>query len=79
MSDALQAAERMTDGLLHTLRLARAMAGAQRDVTLAGLVDRVGFACAKAMDLPPLEGRQLRPKLTVLLAEVDAVSVALRG
>ena len=78
MDDALRTAEQMTETLLQTLRLARAMAEAQREVALDGLADKAGFVCAKVMDLPTEDGRQLRPQLFLLLAEVDAMSAALR-
>lgn len=78
MDDALLAVETWTQGLIQTLRLARAMVDAQRPVALDGLIDQAGFVCAKVMDLPPEQGRQVRGRMVVLLAEVDAVSAAIR-
>ena len=39
--------------------------------------DQVGLVCAKALDLPPAEGRLMRGDLMALLARTEALSVAL--
>ena len=79
MDDTVQRlVEQHAEGLLQTLRLARAMVQADRPVELNGLNEQAGLLCAKMMDLPPEIGRQLRPRLIVLLAEVEAVTAALR-
>ena len=48
-----------------------------RIVDLTGLDLQVGLLCAKALDLPSEQAPLLRPGLSELLAQVDAVSVAL--
>ena len=79
MDDALRSVEQGAESLLKTLRLARAMLQAQRPVELDGLRDHVGLLCAKVMDLPPELGRTMRLRLVLLLAEVDALSGAVRA
>ncbi len=65
------------DGVTQTLGVARGLVEAGRYVDLGGLEDQVGLLCAKALDLPPEEGRALRDELLALLARVEALSVAL--
>lgn len=65
------------DGVMQTLGVARGLVEAGRHVDLAGLEDQVGLLCAKALDLPPEDGRAVRADLFALLARVDALSVAL--
>jgi hypothetical protein len=65
------------DGVTQTLGVARGLVEAGRYVDLAGLEDQVGLLCAKALDLPPAEGRAMRGELVALLARVEALSVAL--
>ena len=79
MDDALRLVEQQAEGLLKTLRLARAMLDAQRPVELEGLSDHAGLLCAKAMDLPPDLGRMVRARLLLLLAEIDALTGAVRS
>ena len=64
------------DGVTQTLGVARGLVEAGRHVDLAGLEDQVGLLCAKALDLPPEEGRECARSATVL-ARVEALSVAL--
>jgi hypothetical protein len=66
-----------TDGVTQTLSVARGLVEAGRYVDLAGLQDEVGLLCAKALDLPPAEGRAIRGDLAALLARVEALSGAL--
>ena len=67
------------EGLLNSLRLARALAGQGRPVELDGMQDSVGLLCAKALDLEPDEGRTLRVALVALRDEIDQLSTTLRG
>jgi hypothetical protein len=57
--------------------VARALVEAGRDVDLAGLDSQVGLLCAKTLDLPPDEGRRVRPRLIALSGTVEALSRAL--
>lgn len=65
------------DGVTQTLGVARGLVEAGRAVDLVGLEERVGLVCAKALDLPPAEGRAMRGDLVALLARVEALSIAL--
>ena len=65
------------ESLIGTLRMARALARSRRSIDLAGLEQEIGRLCAAALDLPLAEGRAMRPKLALLLAELDALSASL--
>ena len=69
----------IAEGLRQSLRLARALAGQNRPVDLAGLQDSIGLLCAKALDLLPDEGRTLRIALVGLRMELDQLSATMRG
>ena len=75
--DPLHAAETLARTLTGTVRLARAMTEARRPVDLAGLDDKVGLLCAKALDLPPEQGRDFRPVLAALLVDLTALHAVL--
>jgi hypothetical protein len=60
-----------------TLGIARSLVRAGKTVDLTGLDAEMGYVCARTLDLPPEDGRALRPKLIGLRAELDALSVAL--
>jgi hypothetical protein len=63
---------------LHTtLRIARVFIENGRGVDLDGLDRETGLVCARTLDLPPDEGRTLRPVLVQLLEETDRLSRAL--
>ena len=57
-----------------TLRMALLLAESRRRIDLAGLEEEVGRLCAAALDLPPEEGRAMRPLLLGVLAELDALA-----
>ena len=65
------------DGVTQTLGVARGLVEVGRCVDLAGLEDQVGLLCAKALDLPPTDGRAMRVDLLAVLGRVEALSVAL--
>lgn len=71
------AATALAEGISATLRMARALIEGHRQVDLAGLDGMVGLLCARALDLPPEQGRALRPRLLLLLAELDGLNGAL--
>ena len=62
----------------HTVEMAAGLTNGGRRVELAGLDHAVGLLCAKALDLPAVDGRLARPGLVALLTELDALSLALR-
>ncbi len=59
------------------LRLAGTLAQGGRRLDLVGLDQMVGRLCAQALDLPPAQGRMVRPRLLALLGELDALGVRL--
>lgn len=71
------AAEQAAEGVAGLLRIARGMIDVGRRVQLDGLDQMVGRLCARCLDLPPEEGRALRPRLAALLAEIDALHATL--
>ena len=60
-----------------TLRMAHALAETCGGIDLAGLEQEIGRLCAAALDLPPSEGRTLRPLLEAVLDELDELSACL--
>ena len=64
-------------GLARTLGLARALVEAGRRIDLAGLDSQVGLLCARALDLDPEEGRQVRADLIALREMLDALAALL--
>ncbi len=63
--------------LSHMLRMTQALVAGGRNVDLMGLERQVGLLCAKALDLPPEDGRAVRPVLVSLLADLDTLSSTL--
>jgi hypothetical protein len=72
----LRAVEDLADGLAATLHMAHALVDTRRGVELAGLDRMVGLLCARALDLPPEQGRIIRVRLITLRAELDALAAA---
>jgi hypothetical protein len=62
--------------LTRLVDVARVLVDADRVVDLAGLDHQVGLLCAKTLDLPPDEGRRMRPRMIALLASVEGLSRA---
>lgn len=69
----LDAAAAMAAQVAATLQVAAALAQSGRRLDLEGLDRMVGQLCARTLDLPPAQGRQLRPRLISLQAELDAL------
>lgn len=63
--------------LTRTVTAAAATLRAGRDVDLAGLDSAIGVLCARSLDLPPDEGRRVRPWLVGLSGGIEALSQAL--
>jgi hypothetical protein len=76
-SASLMELRAFADGVTQTLGVARGLVEAGCSVELAGLEDQVGLLCAKALDLPPAEGRIMLAELVTTLARVAALSLAL--
>lgn len=68
----------MISAVASTLRLARSLLGTGRNVDIEGLDRMIGVLCARALDLPPEQGRAVRPNLALLLIELDTLSVAMQ-
>jgi hypothetical protein len=75
--DPIAAVRALADELTKTIGLASALAESGRDIDLAGLDHQIGLLCAKSLDLPPDEGRRVRPRLIALSGSVEALSRAL--
>jgi hypothetical protein len=73
----VETAEALAEGVSATLRIVRGLIAGHRQVDLAGLDAMVGLLCARTLDLPPEQGRALRPRLLLLLAELDGLTGAL--
>jgi hypothetical protein len=73
-----QAVRDFAQSLGGTARLARALAEAGEQIDLAGLATHVGLLCARALDLAPEQGREMRVELITLRGHLDALAHALR-
>ena len=62
------------DAINGTLRVARGLVRARRRIDLTGLDEDVGLLCAASLDLPPEQGRAMRPRLQAVLAQLDALA-----
>lgn len=74
---AMHTVEEIADAITRVAQLARTLVETERCVDLAGLETMVGLLCARALDLYPAQGRQVRPRLATLMLELDALSAAL--
>lgn len=77
--DAVGELASLSKTLHDTVNLAAGLAAGGRRVDMAGLDRSVGLLCAKALDLPPGEGRTACALLFSLLSQIDALGVALRA
>jgi hypothetical protein len=75
--NALSAVRALATELTTTIDLARELTVLGRAVDLTGLDRQVGLLCAKSLDLPPDEGRRVRPRLLALSGSIEALSRAL--
>jgi hypothetical protein len=65
------------EDMSNTLSVVHRLIEDGRAVDLAGLDGQIGLLCAKALDLPSAQWPIFRPGLIRLLAQVDAVCLAL--
>ncbi len=72
-------ARTLAQSLAGTLRMARALANAGRSIDVAGIAEPIGLLCAKSLDLPPEQGREMRSILIGLRHEIDMLGESLRG
>jgi len=73
----LDAVRALAEQLTRTVTAAADLLRSGRYVDLAGLDTQVGALCARSLDLPPDEGRRVRPWLVGLSGGVEALSQAL--
>ena len=73
----LAAVRACLEQLGHTVGIAHRLVLAGKHVDLTGLDADMGFVCARALDLPPDEGRALRRELINLRSEIEALTAAL--
>jgi hypothetical protein len=74
----LAATRELAQSITGTLRVARGFLAAGRRIDLVGLEEPVGLLCARTLDLPPEQGRQMLVALINLRRELDVLSEALR-
>lgn len=77
--DALGDVASLSKTLHDTVNIAAGLATGGRRVDVAGLDRSVGLLCARALDLPPAEGRAACALLFSLLNRIDALSVAMQS
>ena len=77
--DPIAAVRALAEGLMKTIGVARALAESGRAIDLTGLDREVGLLCARSLDLPPDEGRGVRPLLIALSGAMAALSRALNA
>jgi hypothetical protein len=76
--DPTEAICAFADELTSVLNLAKSFLESGRTIDMTGFTDQVGLLCAKSLDLPPDEGRRIRPRLIVLSGSIEALSRALQ-
>ena len=70
-------AEGMAAFIAATLREIRAHVAQHQPVDLSGMPWDIGRLCAACLDLPPEQGRDMRPCLQEVSREIDALQSAL--
>jgi hypothetical protein len=76
--EPFEAVSALAGELTKLVELSRTLVDAGRTVDLAGLDGQVGLLCAKSLDLPPDQGRRIRPRLIALSGSIEALSRALQ-
>jgi hypothetical protein len=72
-----EAVRNFARSLAGTARLACALAEAGERIDLAGLTRHVGLLCARALDLSPEQGREIRAELMTLRIDLETLAHAL--
>lgn len=68
----------LAEEVRRVVSVAHAMLASGRPVNLSGLDRSVGLLCAKALDLPPEEGRALAVELASLVESIAVLSSIIR-
>jgi hypothetical protein len=79
LDTATSAVRDFAEQLKSVVDTACALVASNRDVDLTGLDREIGLLCAKSLDLPPDEGRRIRPRLIALFGSVEGLSRAFRA
>jgi hypothetical protein len=74
----IEAVYALADEVTNVLNVATLFVQAGCSIDLTGFNDQVGLLCAKSLDLPPDEGRRVRPRLILLSGSIGALSRALQ-
>jgi hypothetical protein len=74
---SMDAVRVLANELLRLVGAARALVEAGGEIDLANFDNEVGLLCARMLDLPPDEGRLLRPRLIALSGSVEGLSRAI--
>lgn len=77
MPTPIDAVRALAEELMNIVGIAQVMVQSGRNIDLTGLGDQVGLLCAKSLDLPPDDGRRVRPRLIALFGSIEALSRAL--
>jgi hypothetical protein len=77
LDDPAEAVRRFAGALAGTARVARALIETGERIDLTGLTAQVGLLCAKALDLAPEQGQQVRVELITLRSDFDLLAHAL--
>lgn len=73
---SIDAVRALAEELTKIVGVARVLVESGRTIDLTGLDGQVGLLCAKSLDLPPDEGRRVRPRLIALSGSMEALSRA---
>ena len=73
----MDAVRALANELMRLVSAARALVEAGGEIDLADFDSQVGLLCARMLDLPPDEGRLLRPRLIALSGSVEGLSRAI--
>jgi hypothetical protein len=68
----------LAERLGRTAAVARALVLAGRTVDLTGIEDGIGLLCAKSLDLPREQARDILPALHALLAQLSSLTSAIQ-
>jgi hypothetical protein len=68
----------LAERLSRTAAVARALIMAGRTVDLAGIEDGIGLLCAKSLDLPRENAREILPAMHALLAQLASLTTAIQ-
>jgi hypothetical protein len=74
----IDAVRAFADELAKIVGVAKTLVEAGHMIDLTGLTDQVGLLCATSLDLPPEEGRRIRPRLIALSGSFEALVSALQ-